>query len=896
MGGTLALLRSTLVNTGKLSKNAAKAPFCDKEGVKVEDEMKFSKYFKEKESTYTIYIISSKRETDMNGAVVSFRDRGVNLENTRKVEYTTAQAQALASQYSYGSWQATAGTQSVHAADMTEKQWEIVMRNNDILCGQHPVMGKPASTDPVDGKPKKVTPQFIGLEKSRYPAFVLKPRKLPEYDITFVPSQNDLNIMKALKLENIDPVFRIPRFRIHDISTVELLETSSAAATSMASSGFDEKSIDDAVGGSFFGVSAAVNGGVSTSDENKDATSSFTNEKYMHISYNFPRVELILDEDNIELSEGCAADLEELRNRPTVSLLDRFYKRYGTCFASEVYLGGRLFSIEKSDAISGATTSEKTSVLRAAASASVSGWGFKAEVNASYRKDETSNQTMSHSMSWSANGGDTTLCNNPPAWCSTVLSFHNWRVMKQPRLVPLIYHISKLPGYDWVPEMIRFTVDQARSVYFRLKVQYSELYYGLDQPSNVDNWKKRAIKYGRMEPGSKEQISVLSKVKKGFNHIVFHVLEDSKKIQTGVEYDVRIYDAKDGQPYGLLLGKASEHFDDKDLLYGSKEKESNLRIMFKSALPVDRGTSRPVTPIPESSTVKFEFSLIGTNITADKPVGVYKGRKDDKFSEAIIDYCTEEDVMFKSTDRELKEAEILARMIHEEDQKREEAAEFKKRFGVMPADEDDFIQVMQPKREADERSRQAQIKLEEESEDNAEEESKRQSWVAEEYEKAVVLWRESGVKKVIQYLDRYPTNRTPEWYEKRKENRKKAFLEMVGEFIDFTVHEYPAGRPSLARLEEDYQKLMEVRIMRFMKWHVSGVSFELLSESETQKYNLYIWANWKSEEQEVMKYVLFSRYGRKGALNPHADKVKGLLNDDTDMRRIQQKYRLGEYK
>lgn len=50
-------------------------------------------------------------------------------------------------------------------------------------------------------------------------------------------------------------------------------------------------------------------------------------------------------------------------------------------------------------------------------------------------------------MTWEAKGGDTLLCNkyivssrdemgdandcnSPPAWCSTVASFYNWRVVK----------------------------------------------------------------------------------------------------------------------------------------------------------------------------------------------------------------------------------------------------------------------------------------------------------------------------------------------------------------------------------------------------------------------------------------------------------------------------------
>ncbi|KAJ5663861.1 hypothetical protein N7507_004592 [Penicillium longicatenatum] len=44
---------------------------------------------------------------------------------------------------------------------------------------------------------------------------------------------------------------------------------------------------------------------------------------------------------------------------------------------------------------------------------------------------------------------------NPSAWCSTVASFYNWRVMQRTKLVSLIEHIAKLPDYTDVPFLVR---------------------------------------------------------------------------------------------------------------------------------------------------------------------------------------------------------------------------------------------------------------------------------------------------------------------------------------------------------------------------------------------------------------------------------------------------------
>lgn len=127
-------------------------------------------------------------------------------------------------------------------------------------------------------------------------------------------------------------------------------------------------------------------------------------------------MELILNEETLELSDECRADIYNLRHRRSLDELQYFENRYGTFFTRSVHLGGKLVSIDESDSVAGASISEKTNMLKAAASASVAGYGFQAEVNYSHTKNsggkESSTQKkMTHSMSWSAQGGETTLCN-----------------------------------------------------------------------------------------------------------------------------------------------------------------------------------------------------------------------------------------------------------------------------------------------------------------------------------------------------------------------------------------------------------------------------------------------------------------------------------------------------
>lgn len=149
-----------------------------------------------------------------------------------------------------------------------------------------------------------------------------------------------------------------------------------------------------------------------------------------------------MDEDELEVSAECKADLDKLRKTPTKEQLQNFYGKYGKSvitawnvfqrdpseisyvahtrkgrlFEPQIHLGGRLFSTEQFDGVAGSTVSQKITNLKIAASASLSGFGFQANVDFKYgkhknEKEETNTSSMTQSISWCAEGGDTTLCN-----------------------------------------------------------------------------------------------------------------------------------------------------------------------------------------------------------------------------------------------------------------------------------------------------------------------------------------------------------------------------------------------------------------------------------------------------------------------------------------------------
>ncbi|WVN89333.1 uncharacterized protein L203_104555 [Cryptococcus depauperatus CBS 7841] len=486
----LGVIRAHLSNEGYLEKADTNKPFCTKDGIEVTDNITFDHYIEEnpkagtkedpedpkenpeantenrdrKLTRHNIYILTEERETKkLDPKIEAFVNKPVDLSNAAKPGFATASTGApLTSSFTHSTWAAEAVGSIIHPANMTEKEWGIVMRNNNLLSGQFLEKGPVEKVIKVPGHGDITRPgiDVTNVERAYYSAFALKPRRLLDYDITFTITAKEEKQMHELKIEPPDHLFRIPRFHIKDASHVRVFETKGSLETTMAHSSFTETSIDAAIAGTAFGFSGAAKGGESRSTDEKSASSRFNDTSYMHVVYDFPRVELILNEETLELSSECQADIYNLRHRRTPDELRHFQKRYGIFFARSVHLGGKLVSIDESDSVAGSSMSEKTKMLKAAASASVSGHGFQAEVNYSNTENTGDKKTstekkMTHSMSWSAEGGETTLCNNPPKWCPTVASFYNWRVMKQADVINIYELIGKFPGYEDIPTLVQ---------------------------------------------------------------------------------------------------------------------------------------------------------------------------------------------------------------------------------------------------------------------------------------------------------------------------------------------------------------------------------------------------------------------------------------------------------
>ncbi|OJJ78671.1 uncharacterized protein ASPGLDRAFT_86382 [Aspergillus glaucus CBS 516.65] len=467
-GKALKDIRKMLISQNALTYRQKGSSFCNKAGAQANEDLSFSEYTESlsrgvetsiddkeekkpsnegdeaqaasasgtqggktgaKKEVFTVYLKSRRLPTEVDEATKEFMKQKLELELRQAELGATVKPELLTSSYNHNNFMASAGSGKVtHPADMTQKEWNIVMQTNSLLNGSYIRL-------PSAGVSKKV-------ERAMYPAFQLKPRLFRDYEVS----------LDSKDIKTPEQMLRIPRYRVEDDSYVEVSENKSSVASAIASSSLSEIAAEVAVEGGAFGYSASAKASYKNEEKSANSMTSRTDENHMTITYNFPRVVVQLDEDSLELSEECAADLKHVKDKASV---EAFRTKYGAFFASRVELGGRLHSSENSKALGSGSVEEKSKSMKVAASVSFSSPFVQAAASASYgnssaSKNENTSSSLNNSMTWEAKGGDTLLCNNPPAWCSTVASFYNWRVVKQENLLSIEELISRTDGHQGV--------------------------------------------------------------------------------------------------------------------------------------------------------------------------------------------------------------------------------------------------------------------------------------------------------------------------------------------------------------------------------------------------------------------------------------------------------------
>ncbi|KAK9781733.1 putative MACPF domain-containing protein [Seiridium cardinale] len=417
---TLSTLR-VLIAGSTDQKQYAALNFCSKKGAIVPDTYLIKEYLQEclenqpvKDNTVDMYLKKAsegpKMETPQSGPV-----------------YDASRLALLKQHFDETAFKLLTGTFYKYPADLEEKEWAAIAENNALCYGIRIVRQK-----------QNGSMVAVGVERARYPAFRLKRRTILSERLA------------SSTARDLEMFLRIPDYMVDDKSYVSVYETQSALQTSLASSSFSEFDVSASASGSFFGCSVGASASYGESSSKASTSTSSSSSKQVTIAYSFPRVSVFLDKRSVELTKDCQTALDKVNDKDA---LTAFLEDYGEFFALRAQLGGRLFATEQVDASSSSSSSDTARSMRAAAAASFSGFGASASVSAAHQSrsaqataDESSKSAMA--LTWQANGGDSLLCNNPTAWCSTVADFNYWRITKQDQGLHLVDFISKFPGYE----------------------------------------------------------------------------------------------------------------------------------------------------------------------------------------------------------------------------------------------------------------------------------------------------------------------------------------------------------------------------------------------------------------------------------------------------------------
>ncbi len=250
-----------------------------------------------------------------------------------------------------------------------------------------------------------------------------------------------------------DPLQHLyPMWEVCDDSMVKIETISTTLQLASAQQGFSSASVEAAFSATTPGYMVDVSAGFSFSSTTARSSETGQKTEQMHATYEFPRVRVHLNENCISLSDDCAAAVSSIMESYSFQELKDFYANYGHLYVTRVKLGGRLratrhLSAEEAKDQGSAENSWKTSIAASFSTVMTTTDAKATAEGASKTEQRSASSVFRESVCWEAHGGDTTLANNPGAWCPTVTDFSSWRVVDQEVVLPIEDVISKLPSF-----------------------------------------------------------------------------------------------------------------------------------------------------------------------------------------------------------------------------------------------------------------------------------------------------------------------------------------------------------------------------------------------------------------------------------------------------------------
>ena len=290
------------------------------------------------------------------------------------------------------------------------------------------------------------------------------------------------------------PDFGIPNFRVNDDSLIEIHACTTSFATSLAKADFSAQSIEASLNGGAFGVQVGASASAARSEGTNNVQKSGKGMHKVVARYMFPRCDLFLRPEDLELTPEFETLLDLIRTTHSIDALRKVHDRYGQLFCQELTLGGRLMSTKIITSESTEDLEAKKEQFKVSVGANVQspygGGGMKASVEGVEEKSLSTDKSSSKENNiFEAVGGDTILANNPTAWSTTVAYPSLWRVINRQGLQPLIGMVSEMDAkyrgvqrwfYQAIPALEKYIgLDEEGGVNARLKI---------DSPQNRYRW------------------------------------------------------------------------------------------------------------------------------------------------------------------------------------------------------------------------------------------------------------------------------------------------------------------------------------------------------------------------------------------------------------------------
>ncbi|KAB8224906.1 hypothetical protein BDV33DRAFT_199189 [Aspergillus novoparasiticus] len=478
----LGFIRGLLSVNGVFESPDATAPFCNTLGAEMSDDMTFKMYLDQldepeaesdtkadsalaktesepgrlskasKESSpvgdiLKVYYKKKKVTSKMDDAATDFLKKQLDLKLQEAPQLKDVRAELLASAFKGSEWKALTPGDRHHAANLTERDWSVLMRTNCLLSGFKLVTSVVKTSDSNGGTVKKTI--CDGVARTPFNAFKLKPRIFKDYEVAAPPSSGN-GAKTSTEKANLE--FHIPRFRVDDAANIDVVETRNTLKKSLAESSFSKTSLEASMGGGFWGVSAAAKGGFANDSKDLSVDANTENHHDIHVTYNFPRVSIFLDETSLELTPEVMEDIPKVRGKES---LKAFGNKYGDIFSRQVKVGGKLTSTNKVNSKAKTNEKQRENALKVSAALSFSGLygsgGAEGSLSTGDKhKDGETTQEFDSILTWHATGGDATLSNDPPSWCGTVGNFYNWRVVEHDNIISLAELISTFKDFKHV--------------------------------------------------------------------------------------------------------------------------------------------------------------------------------------------------------------------------------------------------------------------------------------------------------------------------------------------------------------------------------------------------------------------------------------------------------------